>query len=280
MKAKFLTFLASLVFLVALFVYQFAFLQDNRLHLIFCDVGQGDGILIRTPKGVNIIVDGGPTENSMLDCLFRHLPFWDRTIEVVFMTHPDADHLTGLLGIIKSYNVKFFGMSDAPKTTGATAELMSLLEEKKIDKHSIFKDDILRTSDGVSIISMWPTREFVELKSNDTNEYSLTQEVTFGKLKILLTGDLPAIYLNQVMLPLKRLDVIKPPHHGSRTGIDESTFRNISPQQAVISVGANNRYGHPSASVLKILKDFHIGIKDTMKGDVEIISDGKKWWMR
>mgnify|MGYP001618356405 CR=1 FL=1 len=116
MRSKLLFSLISGVLLLIFAIYQFISFSDKKLHIVFCSVGQGDAILIRTPEGSDILVDGGPDE-SVSNCLSRHMPLWDRTIEVVYLTHPDADHLTGLIQVIKTYNVKYFGTSDAPKET-------------------------------------------------------------------------------------------------------------------------------------------------------------------
>jgi competence protein ComEC len=269
--------LISGAFLLILSAYHLVKFSDNKFHLIFCDVGQGDGILLRTPKGSDIIIDGGPQENSMTNCLEKHLPFWDRTIEAVFMTHPDADHLTGLIGVLKSYNVHFFGTSKAPKDTAVYQELLSLLKSNGIPVQYVYKGDKLKTKDGVVLTTYWPTKEFINLKSTETNDYSLVQLVTYGKFRALLTGDIPSTYLNSVMPLIGQLDVFKPPHHGSKTGIDEFTFQHLVPKLAVLSFGYHNRYHHPAPEVLDLLKKYDIPVRNTLKGDVEIVSDGKSW---
>ncbi len=101
--------------------------------------------------------------------------------------------------------------------------------------------------------------------------------MSYGNFDALLTGDLPSTYLNSIMPLIHKLDVFKPPHHGSKTGVDEFTFQHLVPKFAVLSFGYHNRYHHPAPQVLEILKKFHIDYKDTLKGDVEVISDGKKW---
>lgn len=266
---------------LALFsVYHLIRYSDKNFHLIFCDVGQGDGILLRTPKGIDIIIDGGPKENSMTDCLSRHLPFWDRKIEAAFMTHPDADHLTGLIGVAKSYNISFFGTSKAPKDTGVYEELMNTLKEEDIPVTYVYKDDALKTPDGTVLTTFWPTKEFINQKSSETNDYSVTQLVAFGSFRALLTGDLPSTYLNSIMPLLDSIDVFMPPHHGSKTGVDEFTFQHLVPKLAVLSYGYHNRYHHPAPEVIKLLKQHKIPTVNTLKGDVEIESDGKKWWVR
>ncbi len=280
MRQTFLFLLISLVFLAFLGVYHLTRFSDNKFHLIFCNVGQGDGILLRTPTGIDVIVDGGPRENSMTDCLTRHLPFWDRDIEAMYMTHPDADHLTGLIQVVKTYNVKYFGTSQAPKGTEVYKELMRSLEKKGIAVDWVFRKDKMQTKDGLQMVTQWPTHEFINGKSTETNDYSLVQTVTYGSFKALLTGDIPSVYLNSIMPTVDRLDVFKPPHHGSKTGLDEFTFQHLVPKFAVLSYGYHNRYHHPSPEVLDILNKFKIPFKDTLNGDVEIISDGKSWSVR
>ncbi len=271
--------LISIVFLGILTLYHSILLTDKNFHLIFCDVGQGDGILIKTPGGQDIIVDGGPSDYSMADCLSRHLPFWDREIDAVYMTHPDADHLTGLVEIIRTYNVKYFGMSNAPKSTQVYKELLKALRDKRIPADLVIKGDKISTKDGFKLTVLWPTIEFSNSKSEETNDYSLVQYLTFGKFTALLTGDVASVYLNSIMPTIGHVDVFKPPHHGSKTGVDEFTFQHNKPQIAVISVGEKNRYGHPSPEVLKVLADNNIPYKDTTGGDVEVVSDGVKWWI-
>lgn len=251
--------------------------SDKNLHLIFCDVGQGDGILIRTPKGHDIVVDGGPSDFSMTECLSRHLPFWDREIDVVFLTHPDSDHLTGLVEVLKSYSVKQFGTAQAPKDTNIYKELIEVLEEQKIEVEYLTKGDKLVTTDGLTMSIEWPTGAFISAGSTDTNEYSLVHFLKFGKTTALLTGDVTSVYLNSIMPIIGYTDIFKSPHHGSKTGVDEFTFQHNKPKIAVISAGEDNSYGHPAEEVLEIFKQKGIPYTETKYGDVEFVSDGEKW---
>ena len=272
--------LISMCFLLFLSAYHLISYSDNNFRLIFCVVGQGDGILIRTKTGIDIIIDGGPKENSMTKCLGRHLPFWDRTIEAVFMTHPDMDHLTGLIGVAKTYNINFFGTSKAPKDTEVYKELVSILEGKKVKIENAFRGDQLKTNDGLVMKVEWPTMAFINNPSKETNDYSLVHLLEFGKFRALLTGDIPSVYLNSIMPTVGSVDIFKPPHHGSRTGLDEFTFQHGVPSLAVISAGKNNRYGHPHKEVIQVLDQYKIPYKYTFEGDVEVISDGAKWWLK
>lgn len=276
-----LTFFAvSIVFLTAISLYHSLTITDKNFHLIFCDVGQGDGILIKTPNGNDILVDGGPGDYKMTECLSRHLPFWDREIDAVFLTHPDADHLTGLIEVIRTYNVEYFGMSNAPKSTQVYKELLKVLKDRGVAWDLVVAGDKLTTEDGLAITTLWPTVKFTDSKSTETNDYSLVQYLSYKQFTALLTGDVASVYLNSIMPTVKHINVFKPPHHGSKTGIDEFTFQHNKPQFAVISVGERNKYGHPAPEVLKVLKDNNIPYKDTVIGDVEIVTDGVKWWVK
>src|SRR5438270_8629698 len=107
MKKFILPILLSLAVLLCIYLYQFFVFHDNKLHIVFCDVGQGDSILVKTPGDSTIVIDGGP-DSSLINCLHKHLPFWQRDISLVMMTHPHADHLQGLLYLLDRYQVGHF----------------------------------------------------------------------------------------------------------------------------------------------------------------------------
>src|SRR5437867_4244168 len=89
----------AVIFLIVFAFYDYSRFSDGKLHITFCNVGQGDGIFIRTPSGKNILIDGGP-DKSILSCLAEHMPFWDRTIHLMFLSHPHDDHFAGLYYVI------------------------------------------------------------------------------------------------------------------------------------------------------------------------------------
>lgn len=281
MRRIFQFILISSLFLLGIFIYHSIAFSDKNLHLIFCNVGQGDGIFVRTPSGADIVIDGGPESGKMVGCLSRHMPIWDRTIEAVFLTHPDADHLNGLIPIIQTYSVKYFGTSKVPKESIGFAELMKSLRSKKVKVNYVFDGDEIRSKDGFDIKTFWPTEEFVNgIAQRDDNYYSLIQKISYGKFHALLDGDSPYQVLDPVMNSIDSLDIFKPAHHGSKTGTHEFTFRHLVPRLAILSFGLNNRYHHPSPEVLSLLTKYNIPYKNTLKGDVEIVSDGKSWWVK
>jgi competence protein ComEC len=121
--------------LIVLVFFVFSSLNDKKLHIIICDVGQGDAILIITPTQAQILIDGGP-DKAVLECLSRNMPFWDRSLEAIIMTHPHADHLVGLMDVVDRYRLSSFYTEDVK--TGS--ELQNLLEAKLAAKNLSAKD--------------------------------------------------------------------------------------------------------------------------------------------
>lgn len=277
MKAKLFILTLSAIFLFGLFVFQSLQYADGRLHVVFCNIGQGDGIFIRTPQGSDIVVDGGP-DATILKCLEKHMPFWDRDIELVFASHPDADHITGLESILKSYTVKSFNTSQKLKGTAVFKRIQALIDQNRVPFKFIFANDTYTISDGVTIKTYWPTQEHVNSDINgklDANSFSLVQVLSFGNFKTLLTGDIEFEILDKLFPSGSAFDIFKLPHHGSKTGVDANTFEIIKPSLSIISSGKNNRYHHPSLKVLELLKEFNLQYKNTaVVGEIEIVTDG------
>lgn len=283
-KKLYLLVLFIAIGILGIVIYQKITLDDGRLHLIFCDVGQGDAILIRTPRGSDILVDGGPDER-VLRCLNKHLPFWDRKLEMVILSHPHADHFTGLLSILKRYSVLSFVTENLVNKSLGFSQLLKELEVEKLSIQNVYAGDKFTTKDGLSFKILAPSRSFLERTSSageigESGEFaSLVTLVSFGEFDFLLTGDSQVEELKEgVETRLSRVEVLQVPHHGSRSGLDSSFLNEVRPRLAVISVGKNNRYGHPNEEILKILRDMDIKMLRTdLNGEVEIISDGKKW---
>lgn len=272
MKRAVFAIFSSLILLAALFSYQTGVISEKRMHIVFCDVGQGDAIYIRTPGGADILVDGGPND-SVSNCLSNHMPFWDRTIELVFATHPDADHITGLVSVMESYSVKSFNTVSAGKDTKIFETLKKTISDQKIPYQEISAGSKFRLSDGVAIETKWPQEEF---SSEDSNEHSLVQVLKYGEFDLLLTGDITFEILNSLDFGSDSIEVLKLPHHGSKTGVNSSTFQKINALLAVISAGRNNSYHHPHPSVLSLLKKYNVPSKRTdLEGEIRIVTDGK-----
>lgn len=262
-----------------LFFFFYLNFYDGKLHLVVCDVGQGDAIFVRTPSGADVLIDGGP-DKSVLSCLGNHMPFWDKTIEVVILTHPDADHITGMVDVIKRYNVNALFTQPNPGKTDIYKLFIRELAEKKLSAKFVKAGDVLKMPDGIEfhIISPQSSQPDPGANSSSLNAYSVILKLKYGKFSALLTGDAGSEVQDRIAEAAGDVDVLKVPHHGSKTGMSDYYLSVIKPEIGLISVGVNNRYGHPSQISLDFLRSHNVRVYRTdQNGEVEILSDGLKY---
>lgn len=254
-------------------------IPDGKLRIIVCNVGQGDAILI-TRGTEQMLIDGGP-DNKVLGCLGRHIPFYDRRIEVVMLTHPEADHLTGLTDVVKSYSVMQFISPAVGKNTVVYEKLTKAVRDKQIPVKIVYAGDQIKFG-GIKFDVVWPEKEWVEMQAvgkDEVNGYAIGGILKYGGFKMMFTGDADQqIEADELVNGrLEQVDVLKVPHHGSKTGMTKDWLEALRSKLAVISVGKNN-YGHPTEEALKLLSDEEMKILRTdQEGDIEIITDGQKW---
>lgn len=285
MKTIIIFLLLMVLSTAGLFWYQYVKFHDGKLHVVFCDVGQGDAILIRTPEGNTLLYDGGP-DQKVLSCLQEHMPFWDRSIELMLLSHPHADHLIGLTSVLKRYTVLSFDTERLKNETAMYTGLLDLLRKQKAKTRFVLRGDSYTTSDGVVLCVLSPSREYLEETSpggliGERKEFaSLIIKLSYKDFDVLLTGDSQKEAFLREEFAAGSVEVLQVPHHGSRTGLDRQVLHLLRPTLAVISVGENN-YGHPSTEIVKILSEEDIKILRTDRnGNIEIVSDGNKWWVR
>jgi len=278
-----------LISLGGILVYQSAKFNDGKFHLVFCDVGQGDAIFLRTPKGLDILIDGGP-DDSVLSCLPRHMPFWDRDLELVMLTHPHADHLKGLISVARRYKIISFATENLKNDTVIFKALMDELKGENIKIKYLYAGDTFKLKDKVDLKIVGPSKEFLLRTSADgfireSKEFANIEILLmFNNFSALLTGDSQKEELKKALrlasLAQGKISILQVPHHGSKTGLDSEILSFLKPELAVISVGKNS-YGHPAPEILKILRDMRIKVLRTDKdGDIEIVSDGEGWFVR
>lgn len=226
-------------------------IPDAKLHVIFCDVGQGDATLI-TYKTDQLLVDGGPGRR-VLSCLEEHMPFYDRTIEAVVLTHDQTDHGGGLVHVRELYNVIEF----EPK---------------------IRKGDVLRIG-KIEYQALSPDARVLGASTvGKENNEGIVGKVVFGDFDVLLTADVETKFYPDIG---SGVEVVKVPHHGSKYGLDPEWWKRQMPKLAVVSAGKNNRYGHPTPEVIKVLDDLGIDLMRTdAQGEIEIVSDGVNWQVK
>ena len=289
MNKAFVLFSTASISAIILILFVFFSLNDGKLHLVVCDVGQGDAIFIRTASGSDILVDGGPGK-SVLSCLNRHMPFWDRNLEAIILTHPDADHITGMVSVLKSYKVDALYTQPNPGTTDIYELFRHELAAKKLSATYVSAGDRLNLTDGASLNIIWPDSKQPEKIGHNgsktslpagrqgLNRFSVTTIVKYGNFKALLTGDAGIEVGDRIASSVGDIDVLKVPHHGSKTGMSDYYLSTIKPELAVISVGAKNSYGHPAPFSLNLLKKHGVKtLRTDQDGEIEILSDGSTW---
>jgi competence protein ComEC len=274
--------------------------SQDQLQLIFCDVGQGDATIIQY-QNTQTLIDGGPN-TQVINCLDQHLPLGDKTIELVILTHPQADHLSGLIEIFDYYQVQRFAL---PPVGNTTASYQALLDQftthPQVQLINLYAGDQLQLTPQVQATVLWPDRRWaaahlaqgsIDLDSShpvlgatttsDLNDFSLVLHLQYGDFDVLLTGDADRYIQDDILatsLTPSQIEILKIPHHGSATGLLTEFLTQTSPQLSVISVGKNS-YGHPSQDLINQLQQNGSKVLTTdQHGDINILSNSHHWWV-
>jgi competence protein ComEC len=256
-------------------------MPDGRLHVTFLDVGQGDAILITTPRGQQLLVDGGPSPSALTSALGREMPFWDRSLDLVAMTHADADHITGLAEVLDRYQVGGWLESGLPEDDPTYVECQELLAQRGVPQHSVSAGDRLNLGSGILLDVLHPPAGFTVAPDTSSNDRSLVLRLAWQHASFLFTGDVEAAAEGQLLASrqLLRSDVLKVAHHGSGGSSTVPFLAAVDPGHAVISVGAENRFGHPDPAVLERLAGVAV-LRTDQHGTVEFATDGQRLWVR
>lgn len=257
----------AVLVLLAIFLAVFIFWwrQYQAITVItFLDVGEGDAILIS--QGSNqILIDGGRRGKDLLAHVGRRMPFWDRTVEVIIATHPDADHIGGFASLLSAYDVQTFLYTGAESDTETFLMLKKIIAERNVKTLKIFRGGKIEFPRGGELTIEYPLTS-LPADVKETNDGSIVSRFTYGETDILLTGDLPS---EEMVLPdIKPVDILKAAHHGSKYSTSATFLDLLKPKEAVISVGKNS-YGHPSPDVSERLKERGIIVRRTdADGDI------------
>ncbi|MDD5738451.1 MAG: MBL fold metallo-hydrolase [Candidatus Pacebacteria bacterium] len=270
--------------LANIFVWGFVFGLNGNLKVVVFDIGQGDSIFIETSQKHQILIDGGPS-SKVVEKLGQEMPFWDKTIDLVILTHPDYDHLRGLLDVLDNYQVKnilwtgelgegktFESWQEKIQKEGANIFLAKA--PAKIIAGFASTPNLVRGQ--VEIDILYPM-ELPKQDSKNNNDSSIVIRMVFGQTAFMFTGDANREAEQAVIVNNENIEsnVLKVSHHGSKSATSKEFLANVGPEVAVISVGANNSYGHPHQEVLSNLAEFGIKVKRTDKmGDITILSNG------
>lgn len=271
-KHRILAGLAVGVVLVWLAV--FTQTRSPFLEVDFFDVGQGDAIFIEAPNGNQVLIDGGPDE-TILEKLGQELPFYDRSIDLVVLTHPEADHINGLIEVLKNYQVEHILYTGVVRDTSAYKEWSRLIREKGIPFTVAQVGQIIYLSPQIKLMVLWPSQDLSGQSLKNNNNASVVAQLVYGQAEFLLTGDIEKETERELAGSGINLasDVLKASHHGSKTSTTQEFLSKASPRVVVICAGRKNPYGHPHPSVLERLKN--VKVYGTYKdGDIEVLSDG------
>jgi len=269
--------------LIAILVWTSVFsLPDERLHVYMLDVGQGDAILLRTPEGHAILVDGGPDPLLLASQLGKILPFWQRRIDMVILTHGDSDHLTGLLPLPERYHIGIVLESPAMRESSLVQEWHARLASHGVIPRLAWSGTEVRFGDDVSLQMLSPDLDLANSPNATTNTGSLAMQVRMGGCRVLLMGDVDGLTEDR-LLEQGRVTpslLLKVAHHGANTATSEAFLAAAHPRYAVISVGEDNRFQHPDPAVLDRLMRAGCQIYRTDRvGTVRLSTDGKRYWI-
>ena len=248
-----------------IFAWQYI-VQSGGAKVIFFDVGQGDAIFIETKEGYQILIDGGPSR-AVLGKLSKQLPFWDNSLDLVILTHPEKDHLAGLIGVLESYKVDMILWTGIKNETALFEDWEKALEAE--GAKVIVANAPQRIGSYGEVL--YPAAGVQERELNDT---SIVTRWIIGNTSFLLTGDITRKIEKKLISLNIASSVLKVAHHGSKTSSSMEFLREVNPNIAVIQVSERNSYGHPDPNILKRLNDLGISVLQTSEeGDIVFTYD-------
>lgn len=247
-------------------------LPDGKVHAYILDVGQGDASIIVSPSGKQIIVDGGP-DLTLLSHLGQRLPFFDRTIELLILTHPNQDHITAIPQLLQTYTIRSVLLSHTQSSLPTYQQILGNISTKGMRVLTPDPTVDIDMGDGLILDIIWPIENvwkgmWENITNDDVNNRSVVFRAMKGKKNILFTGDVGKDGERELLKSGVKINtaVLKVAHHGSHTSTSTGFLLASSPQRAIISVGKNNRYGHPHPHIISRLLHFGTTITTTAGG--------------
>lgn len=248
------------------------------LQVHFLDVGQGDAALIQTPSGVQVLVDGG-RDNRVMHELAEVMGYWDRSIDMVVGTHPDADHIGGLVDVLEGYEVGTIVMTENKGESDAAKLYRELSQKEGAEVIYARRGQEFALDASTTLRILFPETDPSNMESNTS---SIVFQLQYRATSFMFTGDSPKSieeYLVLVEGEHLKSDVLKVGHHGSRTSTSELFLDEVQPQFAIISAGEDNSYGHPHVEVTDMLFNKRVEMLETAKeGTITMVSDGETVW--
>lgn len=283
-KEVFAALLAGVLALFCAGVWSVVYAQtpsgSGVLTLSVLDVGQGDALYVESPTGVQLLVDAGPDE-AVLYALPEVMPSLDRTLDAVIATHPDADHIAGVSSVLERYEVGLYISPGIAKTAATAKTLEATIDEKNIPRLLARRGMTFDVGGGASLEILYPDHDVSNLPNEKVNEGGIVARVRYGTTEALLMADVgKGVETRLLELEGEDIDsdILKLGHHGSKYSSAQTFVSAVSPDVALISVGADNSYGHPAPQTLSTLRNAGAQIFRTdEKGTVTCRSDGARF---
>ncbi|MCX6809811.1 MAG: MBL fold metallo-hydrolase [Candidatus Berkelbacteria bacterium] len=250
-----------------------------EVQVSFLDVGQADAELINLPNSVQILTDGG-RDSSVLGPLSKKMPRFDRKIEYVFLSQPDSDHIGGMSFVLDSYSVGEIFETNAKSESKTFEKLKNKIKEKNIKETVVQKGQKIDFSPNASGLILNPDEN--QIGSLSSNDSSIVMKLDYKGATALFTGDAEIEAQDKIMANFTReqiqSEILKVAHHGSGGALNKNFLNEVKPKYAVVSVGKNNSYGHPSKTVLQALGEINAEILRTDEiGTIDFVSNGGSW---
>ena len=260
-------------------------MPDEKLHVSFLDVGAGDAILIQTPAHQNILIDGGPSPEKVTLALGSKMPFWDRSLDLVVLTHPHSDHLAGLVEVLKRYQVKEVLYPDLGYHSPTYEEWLRVIKENDIKYTLAQAGQEIDLGEGVKVRVLNPRVPLLTGTESDIDNNGVVLHLAMGKINFLFTADIQWEAEFELIIQGASLSstILKVAHHGADTSTTDEFLAVVNPQLVVIQTGADNKFGHPCPEIMERLEakisPGHI-FRTDKQGTIEFITDGERLWVK
>lgn len=264
--------------LISLFYFLKIIFFTPKARIVFLDVGQGDALLITSPHGRNILIDGGK-DARLSQKIAPYQSDFSKKLDLVFATHPDLDHVGGLYSLLDEYTIGTFIYSPLRAGSSLYRSLSQKIQKKGVAHHEAQAGDVFVIDDDmwIEVLSPSPT-----LPMEEANDYSLVLMLHYKDSQILLMGDASA-KIEQALQSIYGKDYLKASllklgHHGSRTSSTKEFLKSVHPEYGIISAGCRNHFGHPHAQVLKNLDELQIiDLQTCEEGDIVFEFENGIW---
>ncbi len=269
------------ILLMGAFIFYLSLKQEGEfgfLKVVYLDIGQGDAIYIEAPNKKQVLIDTGPSPATLAK-LSKVMPFADRSLDLVILTHRDQDHIGGASLLFETYEIDNILMTDQSSETSLSLELDRKIERSNLNKIIAHRGQrfILDADRKIYLDILFPNQSISNLESNET---SIVSKLSYGQKSFLFVGD-STIYNESLIIWNEQeqtinSDILLLGHHGSKTSSSLFWLEKVSPDLAIISAGKNNRFGHPAEEILdRLSKSKTPKLITFEEGNITLLSDGQ-----